>query len=421
MLTRETRRALAFGRLSAEDAAVFCALAEEAIGAMRPLAHYVEHPAPLPQGDAARWFILNCIRQHVRDGKLQGLTPRTVNRFLSQPARTSTSSRCSTDLVDRWGALGADAAMLALLKKVATRCDTRAGNAIDAAAGARIARGLRMVTVPFPHLVGARRGGARVARRPAADDGRVRVGAAGRESGVRRGGSRTASSCSCSRTRCCTSRCGRTIAPAARPAGVQLRARLHHQRHPARRARLQAIPAGGLDMPGARQRSAEEIVLEMRRNATAPIEDRVWEGDDGHGAARFGGAGPRRRRSRRRARRRARDVSCSRTTRRARRRSAERMTCARGEALCARAGDGCAAEAARQRRRRREPERRRAARHLPHTVGARAAALDGIGRAGRAHVRAPVAPRRGARPTSSCPAGGAKAGCSTWCSTRAAR
>ncbi len=44
ILTRETRRALAFGRLSAEDAAVFCALAEEAIGAMHPLEHYVEHP-----------------------------------------------------------------------------------------------------------------------------------------------------------------------------------------------------------------------------------------------------------------------------------------------------------------------------------------------------------------------------------------
>ena len=50
VLTRETRRALAFGRLSAEDAAIFCALAEEAIGAMHPIAHYVEHPG----GAAAR-------------------------------------------------------------------------------------------------------------------------------------------------------------------------------------------------------------------------------------------------------------------------------------------------------------------------------------------------------------------------------
>ena len=118
ILTRETRRALAFGRLSAEDAAIFCALAEEAIGAMHPVAHYVEHPEALPRGDAARWFVLNCIRQHVRDGKLEGLKPRTVNRFLkSLPYEHQLT--LLADLVDRWGALGADAAMLGLLKQVA--------------------------------------------------------------------------------------------------------------------------------------------------------------------------------------------------------------------------------------------------------------------------------------------------------------
>ena len=41
ILNNETRRALAFGRLSAEDAAVFCALAEEAIGPMQPLEDYI--------------------------------------------------------------------------------------------------------------------------------------------------------------------------------------------------------------------------------------------------------------------------------------------------------------------------------------------------------------------------------------------
>lgn len=38
------------------------------------------------------------------------------------------------------------------------------------------------------------------------------------------------------------------------------------------------IPAGGLDMPGARARSAEEILLEMRRNE-APTKTRVFEGE----------------------------------------------------------------------------------------------------------------------------------------------
>jgi predicted metal-dependent peptidase len=38
------------------------------------------------------------------------------------------------------------------------------------------------------------------------------------------------------------------------------------------------IPAGGLDMPGARARAAEEIVLEMRRN-DPPVKSRVFDGE----------------------------------------------------------------------------------------------------------------------------------------------
>jgi len=117
MLSREVRRALAFGRLSPEDAAVFCALAEESIAPMRPLEDYIDNPALLPKGEAARWFILDCIRRRVRDDRLVGIPPKAVNRFLrSLPHEHQLN--VLTDLVDRWGALGADAAMLALLKKV---------------------------------------------------------------------------------------------------------------------------------------------------------------------------------------------------------------------------------------------------------------------------------------------------------------
>lgn len=117
ILNREIRRALAFGRLSAEDAAVFCALAEEKIGVMGAIEDYVVRPELLPKTDAARWFILNCIRQHVRDGQLAHLKPRTVNRFLRalQPEQQLT---VISDLVEQWGALGADRAMFDLLKKV---------------------------------------------------------------------------------------------------------------------------------------------------------------------------------------------------------------------------------------------------------------------------------------------------------------
>ena len=39
------------------------------------------------------------------------------------------------------------------------------------------------------------------------------------------------------------------------------------------------IPAGGLDMAGAREKSAEEIVLDMRRNGSSPSRTQVWEGE----------------------------------------------------------------------------------------------------------------------------------------------
>ncbi len=117
MLNREIRRALAFGRVSPEDAAVFCALAEEAIEQMHPLAHYIRHPDALPKGDAARWFVLNSMRQHVREGTLEDITPRLVNKFLKS-LTTEQQLTLVGDLVPQWSALGADPAMLELLKTV---------------------------------------------------------------------------------------------------------------------------------------------------------------------------------------------------------------------------------------------------------------------------------------------------------------
>jgi hypothetical protein len=117
LLTAESRRALAFGRLSPEDAAVFCALAEEEIGAVQPLGDYIRAPDLLPQGDSARWFILDCIRQFVRDGRADAFRPKVINRFL----RSLSSEHqliLLTDMVEKWGSLGADRAMYDLLRKV---------------------------------------------------------------------------------------------------------------------------------------------------------------------------------------------------------------------------------------------------------------------------------------------------------------
>lgn len=117
ILNRETRRALAFGRLSSEDAAVFCALAEEAVGTMAAVESYIERPDLLPKGETARWFILNSIRQNVAAGRLGAVKPRAAARFL-RSLPTESQLMLLTDLVEQWGALGADKAMLAVLRTV---------------------------------------------------------------------------------------------------------------------------------------------------------------------------------------------------------------------------------------------------------------------------------------------------------------
>ncbi len=96
---------------------VFCALAEEAIGAIRPLDDYLRRPELLPKGDSARWFVLDCIRQYVRDGRAAGLKPAVINRFL-RSLSSEHQLTLITDMVETWGALGADKAMFELLRKV---------------------------------------------------------------------------------------------------------------------------------------------------------------------------------------------------------------------------------------------------------------------------------------------------------------
>lgn len=118
LLSNENRRALAFGRVSPEDAAVFCALAEETIGAIQPIERYMREPDILPKGDSARWFILDCIRQFVRDGRADQFPPRVINRFL-RSLSTEHQLLVIADMVEKWGALGADKTMYDLLRKVA--------------------------------------------------------------------------------------------------------------------------------------------------------------------------------------------------------------------------------------------------------------------------------------------------------------
>jgi MoxR-like ATPase len=117
ILDRGVRRALAFGRISAEDAAMFCAITEQSIANLQPIAHYVEHPEDLPKTEAARWFLINRIRKLVESGNLKVDGPGTVDRFLralSQDHRLM----LLVDLVKPWADLGAEDAMFDTLVDV---------------------------------------------------------------------------------------------------------------------------------------------------------------------------------------------------------------------------------------------------------------------------------------------------------------
>ena len=112
---RDTRRALAFGRLTPEDAAIFCAMAEEAIEDLLPPKHYIESPEQMPSADAARWFLLQRVRALLVRGELTGFTPEQINRFLlALPADHRFA--LLVGLVRQWGALGADEAMFDSLR-----------------------------------------------------------------------------------------------------------------------------------------------------------------------------------------------------------------------------------------------------------------------------------------------------------------
>jgi hypothetical protein len=118
VLNPAARRALAFGTVSAPDAAVFCARVEEAIPDVLPAEQYVRDPAKLAGlGDAARWFVLNRVREAATRGDLNGLAGPPVRQFLEALPE---EHRCALliDLVDTWARLGAGDVLLRTLTEV---------------------------------------------------------------------------------------------------------------------------------------------------------------------------------------------------------------------------------------------------------------------------------------------------------------
>jgi hypothetical protein len=117
ILNNSLRRALAFGRLTAQDAAIFCAMAEESIDGLLPLEEYIRNPSCMPTEDTARWFVLCRIRSLVKRGELRGVSEAEINNFLLGLPEEHRFALL-VDMVREWGALGASPALFETLKAV---------------------------------------------------------------------------------------------------------------------------------------------------------------------------------------------------------------------------------------------------------------------------------------------------------------
>ena len=110
-------KGLTFGRVSAEDAAVFSAIFEAKVYDLHKLEDYIRNPNLLPK-DSGLWFILHGIRNALESGSFTENTfsEAEINNFFN-----SISKECMfallTGNVEKWGRLGADDVFLNALKE----------------------------------------------------------------------------------------------------------------------------------------------------------------------------------------------------------------------------------------------------------------------------------------------------------------
>lgn len=117
LLNRNLRRALAFGRLTPEDAAVFSVMVEEHLDNILPLSEYLLRPDLLPRQATARWFVLSRIRQQLDRGDLKAHPAEVINRFL-QGVPEEHRLALLVGRVRAWAEAGASDAMLGTLREL---------------------------------------------------------------------------------------------------------------------------------------------------------------------------------------------------------------------------------------------------------------------------------------------------------------
>jgi hypothetical protein len=119
------RRALAFGRVTPHDAALFCALCDDGLGELRPAADYFDDPSLLPKSETAMWFVVSRLRQAVNSGQfpvpedeLAATAFREkVNAFLGAVGEEYRFALL-LDQIEQWAHMGASDVMLRTLGTV---------------------------------------------------------------------------------------------------------------------------------------------------------------------------------------------------------------------------------------------------------------------------------------------------------------
>jgi hypothetical protein len=117
VLNVTTRRALAFGRVSGEDAAIFCSMVDHGLERLPSAIACLKNIELLPSEPSGAWFVLQRIRKAVLERTANGLTAEEINQFL---AKLNQEYRFAllVDLVPQWGELGANQSMMETLREV---------------------------------------------------------------------------------------------------------------------------------------------------------------------------------------------------------------------------------------------------------------------------------------------------------------
>ena len=123
----DERRAMAFGRVSPQDASLFCTLCEDGLAELREPVEYLDHPEWMPPSDTGKWFLVSRIRGAVA-GRVFAPPPSATEPELAAFREKATAFLLSfpeefrfallVDHVRQWADLGASDAMLVALRDV---------------------------------------------------------------------------------------------------------------------------------------------------------------------------------------------------------------------------------------------------------------------------------------------------------------